>query len=80
MRVCKDFVSLLVVAVSKGCGKPDSLLPILCLLPEPQVFSSVGIVLYFSVNSPAFVSSQEQLQMSFCVCHVNPSNIVLSTI
>jgi len=56
MRVLRDFVSLLVVAVPKGSEKPDSLLPILCLLPEPQDVSSFGIVVYFSVNSSAFFS------------------------
>jgi hypothetical protein len=67
MRVRKDFVSLLIVALQEGSEKPDSLLPILCLSPEPQDISFVGIAIYFSVNSPAFVSQQEQLQMSFCV-------------
>jgi len=56
MRVRKDFVSLLFVAVRKGSENPDNPLPILYLLPEPQDVSSVDIVLYFSVNSPTFFS------------------------
>jgi len=65
--VCVRIFSLLILVVQEGSEKPDSLLPILCLLPEPQDISFVGIALYFSVNSPAFFSRQEQLQMSFCV-------------
>jgi hypothetical protein len=73
MRLClvtllpKDFVSLLVVAVPKGSEQTEGLLSILCLLPEPQDVNSVGFVLYFSINSPAFFSRPEQLQMSFYV-------------
>lgn len=63
MRVRKDFVSLLVVAFPKGSGKPDGFLSNFCLLPEPQGFSSVGIVLYSRLIHP-----HSSVDRNSCIC------------